>query len=602
MNRNRCFALAATTAVVLLLVTTTIAAQQSKFHSSQETGGAPGRYRVELELRPGDDLTAISGQVAATYGVRIEPYGEEGFAGFVILSTPARARLMSADPRVIAITDVSQEVSPVPVHENAVAIRADTATAAVEQTRRNLTTEAVPGFGTYTYDPSGNITSIGNHVFRYDTFGRVKSADLGSFGTQVYTYDRYGNILKIVTNGDEANAAKMSVDPATNQMDLPFSQSQANKIATYDAVGNVVVHEGSYTYDALNMMKETTDNASARRLHVYSASDERVVVVHVQNNVETTSEWTLRGGSNRVLRRLTKDVNGVWHWKEDYVYGGPRLLAAAVPGPEQVRHFHLDHLGTPRLITGDGGVRIAEKTYEPFGVKVSPATNDFEQLEFTGHERDLPLLDYMHARYYRPDLGRFLSVDPYLDLHKATRNPQNWNRYSYVRNNPINLVDPDGRDDVNIGPDFEVAGAPGSPEKHKEVLKSFGEGSLGIVSLAIATVILDAGPELGDGELPKANRPYQRPSGATTAQQRASVQNQPCAVCGTDDGGKRVAGHKTALVQEHYQTGTIDKQKMRSLDAVRPECPTCSAREGAAMSRYSRMMKKAVIELFKRLL
>jgi len=53
-----------------------------------------------------------------------------------------------------------------------------------------------------------------------------------------------------------------------------------------------------------------------------------------------------------------------------------------------------------------------------------------------------------------------------------------------------------------------------------------------------------------------------------------------------------VAGHKQALVKEHYEIGTIDKAKMRSPGAVQPKCKTCSAREGAEMSRYSREMKE----------
>jgi hypothetical protein len=61
--------------------------------------------------------------------------------------------------------------------------------------------------------------------------------------------------------------------------------------------------------------------------------------------------------------------------------------------------------------------------------------------------------------------------------------------------------------------------------------------------------------------------------------------------CG-DVPDRNVAGHKKALVEEYYETGTIDQQRMRSLDAVRPECPTCSAREGAEMQRYSREMKE----------
>jgi RHS repeat-associated protein len=437
----------AATVLVLLFVTSAVTAQQSKFQSSQETGGVPGRYRVQLELRPGDDLAAISSQLAATYGARIEPFAQEGFTGFAIIATPARARLMSSDPRVVAIVDLDPLQNPDRPRQAEPAEplgsgQAKTPAAETEQVRMVLTSEAVPGFGNYTYDGSGNITSIDDQVFRYDAFGRLQSAVLGSFESQAYTYDRYGNILKIVTDGDDVNAARMSVDPETNQMDLPFSGSNpANMIATYDDVGNVITHQGTFIYDALNMMKETTD--TARRLHVYSASDERVMVLQAVNGVETTSEWTLRDGSNRVLRRLTKDAAGVWYWKEDYIYGGARLLAAEVPGPERVRHFYLDHLGTPRLITGNGGARIAEKTYRPFGGKVSGVTDDFEQLEFTGHERDMPALDYMHARYYQPDLGRFLSVDPLIP-RQAAQIPQIWNRYTYVRNNPIGSSDPTG--------------------------------------------------------------------------------------------------------------------------------------------------------------
>jgi hypothetical protein len=85
--------------------------------------------------------------------------------------------------------------------------------------------------------------------------------------------------------------------------------------------------------------------------------------------------------------------------------------------------------------------------------------------------------------------------------------------------------------------------------------------------------------------------PYQRPSGATTRAQRESVQGKPCVKCG-GLADRQVAGHKRALVKEYYETGAIDKSHMRSPDAVQSECPTCSAREGADMVRYSRQKKE----------
>jgi hypothetical protein len=64
-----------------------------------------------------------------------------------------------------------------------------------------------------------------------------------------------------------------------------------------------------------------------------------------------------------------------------------------------------------------------------------------------------------------------------------------------------------------------------------------------------------------------ATQPYRRPAGATTAEQRASVQGQPCVECGKT-APKMVANHKTPLVQEHYQTGRIDTHRMRQVSAV----------------------------------
>ena len=84
-------------------------------------------------------------------------------------------------------------------------------------------------------------------------------------------------------------------------------------------------------------------------------------------------------------------------------------------------------------------------------------------MKFAGQERDFlgywdstntDYLDDMHARYYSPNTGRFLSVDPVLDLKTALKNPQGWNRYAYVKNNPVNRTDPDGRCDECL--DFQL--------------------------------------------------------------------------------------------------------------------------------------------------
>ena len=128
-------------------------------------------------------------------------------------------------------------------------------------------------------------------------------------------------------------------------------------------------------------------------------------------------------------------------------------------------HLQLDHLGSVRVVTNQSGDSISEHEYYPFGVtktrtyqeQINWGDPHLDSMRFAGHWRDFlgllnventEYLDYMHARHYDPNIGRFLSVDPEFDLEKMLGNPQMWNRYSYVVNNPIRYTDPDGREHV----------------------------------------------------------------------------------------------------------------------------------------------------------
>ncbi len=73
-------------------------------------------------------------------------------------------------------------------------------------------------------------------------------------------------------------------------------------------------------------------------------------------------------------------------------------------------------------------------------------TTDAVRKQFTGYERDIEAdLDFAEARYYDFRHGRFTSVDPLLESGRPN-NPQTWNRYIYVGNNPLNITDPTGLD------------------------------------------------------------------------------------------------------------------------------------------------------------
>jgi len=86
---------------------------------------------------------------------------------------------------------------------------------------------------------------------------------------------------------------------------------------------------------------------------------------------------------------------------------------------------------------------VSRHRYMPFGEELPvQAQNSTNTRQFTGHERDGENgLDYMMARYYSASLDRFMAVDP---VGGSVENPQSWNRYGYVRNNPLAFIDPRG--------------------------------------------------------------------------------------------------------------------------------------------------------------
>jgi len=342
--------------------------------------------------------------------------------------------------------------------------------------------------GIYAYDGAGNIKSIGSASFAYDGVSRLVSSTQylepvtpARPRTQSYAFDAFGNIQSVTTNGTTVNTPTSS---ATNRMSAPVY---------YDSAGNVTSNGGqNYVYDALNQMIRfcastclTSAGTQEDWTYFYDADDERV---WASKNFQATYRWTLRDLGAKVLREYDL-ANGV-STLEDYIYRSGQLLASdGTAGP---KHFSLDHLGTVRLATNGSGQKLGYHVYYPFGQEAFPdvangttVTQDGERMRFAGHERDLGALsavaqnspqaddlDYMHARFYKPQLARFLSTDPALTIRRAIRRPQLWNRYGYGLGNPLKYVDPTGET-------FVLSGCASGGSKQCDQQKSMLQQALG---------------------------------------------------------------------------------------------------------------------------
>src|ERR1700756_2598478 len=324
--------------------------------------------------------------------------------------------------------------------------------------------------GLYQYDGMGNIRAIGGDIYIYDTVGRLVSGSAevqrGGASRQDYAYDPFGNRTGASRSagsveclgGCEQSAA---IDPLTNHI--------TSNGAQYDPAGNLISitntvngtsFTSTYDYDAAGSMARATAGSDVRQF-IYTADEERIATRSGQSWT-----WTVRDLDNKVLREYTSaepnNSPGLpitnRQWAKDYVWRDGLLLASVAPttpgaSTTLTQHYHLDHLGTPRVISNDAGVETSMHAYYPFGAELNlgPEPPPGELLKFTGHERDVlasnpNTLDYMHARYEMGTTGRFLSVDP---VPGKPSRPQSWNRYSYVLNNPLRYVDPDGREHVN---------------------------------------------------------------------------------------------------------------------------------------------------------
>jgi RHS repeat-associated protein len=139
--------------------------------------------------------------------------------------------------------------------------------------------------------------------------------------------------------------------------------------------------------------------------------------------------------------------------------------------------------------------------YLPYGEQIGGGTGTTHK--FTGKERDSETgLDSMGARYYGNVLGRFMTTDP---LGERLADPQTLNKYAYVRNNPVNLIDPTGlytcRDDPKDGSSHCASAADKKFEQTLATLRNSDDADVARAAAAYGAVNTDNGVTVGFADL-----------------------------------------------------------------------------------------------------
>ncbi len=199
-----------------------------------------------------------------------------------------------------------------------------------------------------------------------------------------------------------------------------------------DAAGNVT-YDGfhSYTYDAEGRIAEVDSNTAT---YVYDSSGRRVEAAG--SGWKYDFVYDLAG-------RLLSSVNGQNAWNATEIYAGGRHLATYFGGTTTFNHT--DWLGTERARSNTSGALVETCVSLPFGDGFSCSGPDTSPLHFTGQYHDAESnLDHFWFRQYASAEGRWLMPDPAGFSAANPANPQTWNRYGYIVNDPTNQTDPLG--------------------------------------------------------------------------------------------------------------------------------------------------------------
>ena len=298
-------------------------------------------------------------------------------------------------------------------------------------------------------DYSGNKTA--RETFNYDRLNRltkVNSYSPNRNSTTHISYDLLGNITSKTGVGSyrygAGNAgphAITSVAGVTYSYDANGNNTSGGgrslSYSTYDKVTRIVKsgHTTTFSYgpSRSRITRQDSDSNGNRKTTRYVG------------NVEVI-DYT--AGHRRGERDYKRSIAGIA--LETISYDASQTFKH-----QQTRYLHTDHLGSIDIITDTIGQVTESHSFDVWGKRrnasswqplLNPPLIAFGTITtnrgFTGHEMlDEVGIIQMNGRIYDPKLGRFLQADPHI---QAPADTQMYNRYSYVRNNPLNATDPSG--------------------------------------------------------------------------------------------------------------------------------------------------------------
>lgn len=424
-----------------------------------------------------------------------------------------------------------------------------------------LTTVTLPTVGVteYTYFRDSRLKQVkypngsrADHT--YDGAGRlqllVNSQNNVTVSSFEYGFDANGNrIRQVETNGGAAETTTYLYDDADRLKEVTYPDKKVTY--TYDNVANrlsevtravpdnAVLSTKSFTYDDRDRLVSLTDLGNATASATFDYDDNGNQTRRTQGGVVTDLLYDVRDKLVEVRRggllleayaydyqglRIRKSgPEGVFRFIYDqdsillqtddagntiskYDYGPDRLLSLA--NVTEGRQFYLfDGLGSVTNLVRPDGALAARYQYDAWGNYRATAGSSFNLFGFTGHQRDAATgLYYFKARFYDPELGLFLSEDPYAG---EIDTPPSLHRYLYAFANPATYIDLNGmcvfglrcpeivKDAIDVTTAWHEAVAKTTTQVVTGVVKGAAHTAVKVVDVATLGTISSAATRLG---------------------------------------------------------------------------------------------------------
>ena len=316
---------------------------------------------------------------------------------------------------------------------------------------------------------NGALTVTGSVSYQYDGLYRLvreKRTGNNAFDA-MYSYDANGNrISKQLIDNSGQNIITYSYN-ANDQLMKEVSTSDGTTTYSYNPNGALIAKNNSnkfnylFSYDVRNYLSSVTAHRqegmppNSREVNItanyqYDYKGNRIGISQTVDNITSEKVFLIDDGLTgyaQILEEMS-EAGGVSN--QSYVIGDDLISQATA---SSINYLLYDGHGSTRHTINKGGDITGSYTYDAYGQMLGGAPDLTSRTTVTdflyaGEQFDSCLqMEYLRARYYDANTGRFISRDPFAgNIH----DPQSLHKYAYCHNDPVNGIDPSGETLISL--------------------------------------------------------------------------------------------------------------------------------------------------------